>query len=106
MRVAPCRSRWRSPGPDISRQYEADLQVFRPQSLTGEQAGKADNIAGRTVGQNSDSCEAIAEGEEFSHHLFGSFLRHWHSLKNVTHHIAVTQDPLVHARNVLFGGAA
>jgi hypothetical protein len=41
------------PAPDISRQHEADLQIFRPQSLAGRETGKADDFACWTVLQNA-----------------------------------------------------
>jgi hypothetical protein len=44
--------------------------------------------------------------KNFPHYLFGSFERHRHALKDVSHHLSVTQNALMHDWNVLIGRGA
>ena len=67
--------------------------------------GKADDVAGWPFGQDRHPGKTVAEGEKLSHHRFGRLFRH-RPVKNVTHHIAVTEDPLPHDRDIRLGGSA
>jgi hypothetical protein len=91
---------------DLTREHKADLEVVHSEHLCGEQAGKANYFGRGLLFQDGYTRQALAEAEKLPHHLACSFQRHRYALKDVAHHLAVTQNPLMHDRDVLLGRGA